>query len=153
MDSSACNALLDGLCGIGSNLRRIALDFADGACDFVHVFLVSKQGKLRKPHSFPGSTQSVRKLLLEEVVWLHRLSAAQALSILAAAKTIYCVQRRIACLRWNSLGIQRGNEVSRGDACEVLGIHVEDVGVLSIERAARIANLGRDARNLGKKRV
>ena len=60
---SACNLFLYGFRGVGGNLRRIALDLTDGACDFVHILLVAKQGKLRKPHGFPGSAQGIRKLL------------------------------------------------------------------------------------------
>src|SRR3954468_922166 len=63
------------------------------------------------------------------------------------------MQWRIACLRRNPLRIQRSDEVLGRNPGELFRIHMEDVGVLSVARASRIALLRRDARDFRKQLI
>src|SRR3954468_17953258 len=139
--------------GICSDRRGIPLNLPDRARNLVHVLIVAQKRKLRNPDGLPRRTLRVRELLLQELMLRCRLRSAQALAVFATAEAIQVMQWRIARLRRNPLGIQCGNEVLRRNPGELFRIHMEDVRVLTIARASRIALVRRDARDFCKQTV
>src|SRR4029077_503164 len=140
--------LSSGLRCIGGNGRRMSLDLPDRFRDLVRVVFVTQQRKLWNPDCLPRRPMCMREALLQEFVLLCRLHPAEALAIFSAAEAIQLMQRGIACLCRNAFGIQCSDEILSRDTRKMPGIDMKDVRVLAIARAARIALLRRDARDL-----
>src|SRR5579863_2376396 len=81
------------------------------------------------------------------------LRVAQAFAIVPIAEAVEFMQRRIAGLRRDSFGIQSSDEIFCRDACKFFGVYVEDVGVVAVSSATRIANLRGDAGNVAEQLV
>src|SRR5579859_1146653 len=153
MGRSARDALRRSFGGVPGDVSGVALNLANRFGNFVHVVFVAEQGELGNPHSLPGRTLGVREGLLQERMWLGSLRPAQALAIFAITEAVEFVQRRITGLRRDSLSIQGGDKVLGRDAGELLRIHMEDVGVLAVTGAARVADLRRDSGNFAQQFV
>src|SRR5215469_3265697 len=121
--------------------------------NFMHVFLVSEQGWLWDPHRFPSCAMSFRKIFLQKWVCLFGLPAGQLPSIFAAFEHVQLMQRRVACLIGNALGIHGSNELFKADAPESVAINMKNVSVLSIARTLRGQFLWGDAFDIRKQTV
>src|ERR1700757_1126004 len=142
-----------GLRRISRNRACVALNFPDRFRNLVHIFLVTEQGKLRNPDCFPSRTLCVWEFLLQEVMLLCRLYSGQTLPVLAAPKTIQFMKWRITRLCRNSFGVQCRDEILGRDSGKFFGIDVENVRILAIARATRVAFLRCDPRNVGQQLV
>src|SRR5439155_2939143 len=81
------------------------------------------------------------------------LPAGELLAVLASLEHVEIVQRRIARLVGNALGIHRSNESFRADTGKGITIDVKDICVLAIARAGSSQLLRVDALNLSQQAV
>src|SRR5882762_2192327 len=114
----------------------VLLNLAQAGGDLLNIFFIPQQGWLWNPDRLPGRFLSLRKAPLQERMTLFRLLSAQPLSILAIAKHVQLVERRIARLIGDAFRVHRCDEAIGGDPGKVLFIHVKDVGILTVTRAA-----------------
>ena len=76
--------------------------------------------------------------------------SAQPFAVFSIAKHVQIVQRRIAGLVRNAFSIHGSDKALGRDAGKLLTVHVKDVGVLPIARAAFIEFLRSDSRDLAQ---
>src|ERR1700693_402498 len=135
---------------MGRQLFGVLLDFPDRSYDFLHVALVPQQRWLRNPHRFPRRSLGMRKRLPQKAMICLGLRPAQTLAILSVAEHVQIVQRRVARLVRNTLGIDRRNEALGRDAGELFAVEMKDIRILPMASAAFVKFLRRDTRDLAE---
>ena len=129
------------------------LDFAPGARDFVHILFITEEGGLGNPDGFESGAMCVGIFCFQEIVTFAGLRSAQSVAILAILENIQGMDGRIAGLIGNTLGVDGLNQSFGAGSSELLGVHMENVGIVPVARATRIELLRGDAGNLGEQFV
>src|SRR5690348_5774018 len=139
--------------GGAGQFAGVALNLLQRGNDFMHIFLIAQQRRLRNPYCFPGGALRLGKTAVQEIVFFFGLLAAQLLAVFAAGERIQGVQRWIAGLVGNALSLHGFDEALGGDAGKRLAIVMKDVGILAVAVAAHIVLLRRDALNFAQQLV
>src|SRR5215469_6948769 len=148
-----CSGRLPGRHRSDPQFTGMVLDLLQRRGNFMHVFLVSEQGRLRDPHRLPSCAMSFRETSLQKWVGLFGLPAGQPLSVFPAFEYVKLMQRRVACLIRNALSIHGSNELFSTDPPESVAVNMKNISVLSVARALRRQFLRGDAFDIWKKTV
>ena len=115
------------------------------------VFVIAEKRGLRNPDGFKSGAIGIGILCPEKRMGFRSLRTAQPPAVFAIFEEIQIMNRRIAGLVRNSLGVHGFNQLFRGGSGELFGIHVKNIGILPIARTPWIERLRRYTGNLAEK--